>query len=122
MVWALLFTVLRPMMKRPSGVRSSLPRNVVVGRPMVTRFSGDGVGGGGGKATAETFEPCVSRGSNNRRELIWSVVLVPSVVIRTLPSTPTATPSGFVSSATVWVTPPARRSMTVSDELPLLLT
>ena len=108
---ALLLMVLSPMMNAPSWVRSSFPRNVVCGRGSTTGETGAGVGGGGAKATGVNCWLWVCEGSNISSELIWSVLLVPSVVIRTRPSLPTATPSGFAVKSTVCVTVFERKSM-----------
>src|SRR5689334_5704933 len=110
------------MMKAPSTVRISLPRNIVCGLVRITGVMGDGVGGGGAKATGVNCWPCVWLGSKISSELIASVVLVPSVVIRTRPSLPTSTPSGFAVNNTVCVTDLDRKSITERLELELLLT
>src|SRR6185369_7729187 len=119
---ALLLMVLRPTMKAPSGVRVSLPRNVVVGRVSVMGGSVDGVGGGGENCTGVNCCVCCALTSKTNNDWMSVVEPVPSVVINARPSAPTSTPSGFEGRLTVCRTCEELRSITLSVELALLLT
>ena len=113
-----------PTMCCPSGVRSNLPLNVVVGRVSVGAGSGDGVVGSAGTLTYCTCDPA---------DWFWSYTArvpcgtpettpVPAMLMSARPSTPTSTPWGAEVRATVCVTWPLERSITFSDAFPLLVT
>src|SRR5215468_5222543 len=114
--------VLRPTMYAPSGVRTSLPRNVVVGRGIVMPGRVEGVGGGGENWTGVNCCVCCAFTSKTYNDWMSVVVPVPSVVISARPSPPTSTPSGFEGRLTVCNTWEELRSMTLREELALLLT
>ena len=108
----------------PSGVRSNLPLNVVVGRVSVGAGNGAGVVGSAGTLTYCTCAPA---------DWFWSYTAsvpcgtpettpVPTILISARPSAPTSTPWGAEVSATVCVTWPRFRSITFSVEFPLLVT
>src|SRR5579859_6993985 len=106
--------VLIPTIKDPSGVRTSLPRNVVVGFGSVTEGSPVGVGGGGENDTAVNCCAPLAVGSNRYSDCIVVAVPVPSVVISARPSAPASTPSGFEGRLTVCMTCEEFRSMTLT--------
>ena len=90
---------------------------------MVTAVSGEGVAGGGGNATVVTCEPSDCRGSYRSSELIWSVLLVPSVEIEH-PSVDAHLDAFGLCGQGHGLHDAVRcaRSTTVSDEPPLLVT
>src|SRR5690349_7865819 len=47
---------------------------------------------------------------------------VPAMLTSARPSAPTSTPCGFEGNSTVWLTERLDRSITLSEELPLLVT
>src|SRR6266576_1742103 len=121
-VCALLLMLLMPMMNAPSGVRISLPRNVVIGLVRVTAGKLVGVGEGGENCIVVNCCPVEAAWSNRYRDVIDVAVLEPSTVTSARPSAPTSTPSGLAGRLTVWMTCKRVRSMTLSEALALLLT
>ena len=112
--------VFSPMMKRASGVAMRRLRKLRKGRPAMGPVRGGGAAGAGGTRIALSCAVPVWRGSKISRLL--APPALPSVVIRTRPSIPTATPSGCAGRLMVPVTPPRDRSITLSVEVPKLVT
>ena len=111
-----------PMIKLPSGVRSSLPGNWVAGRPMKTAGSGAGVLMAGGVTTGVTCPVCVCVRSKINSVLFALLAPDPWVVTSTRPSMPTATPSGRAGRLTVTTTESVAKSITLRVELWVFVT
>src|ERR1039457_6584761 len=92
--------VITPTMKLPSGVRSSLPGKVVVGRPVAWAGSGARVVVRAGTATSVRV---LATGANTCRVFCGTpdVTPVPTMATSTRPSMPVSTPCGVEGK--VWL-------------------
>src|SRR5258708_223446 len=117
----LLPLTLTPTIRFPSGVRCSLPLNLVTcGTTAVGTPGGDA--GAGGTSTGNT---CWDSGCvRSKISTVFEVfpVPLPWVAITARPSAPTSTPCGLAGSVTVCITPRPFKSTTLRLELALFVT
>ena len=110
-----LVGVITPTMKLPSGVRSSLPGKVVVGRPVGCAGSGARVVVSAGTATSVSV---LDTGSNTCSVFCGTpaVTPVPVMAISTRPSMPVSTPCGVEGSVWLYAMRLVVRSIAYSAE------
>src|SRR5450756_1772655 len=111
-----LVGVITPIMKLPSGVRSSFPGKVVVGRPVAWAGSGARVVVSAGTATSVRV---LATGSNTCNVFCGTpaVTPVPVMATSTRPSIPVSTPCGVEASAWLYAIDLTSNRMAYSQTL-----